>query len=506
MSHLLKTTALIGLIGLIATPTLADVNARNVWDVFTANYRAFGLQIEATENYASGTLKLSDIKISGQFPLDWGSITITTTELSLIENGDGTVAVQFPENMALAVALSLPDELFITATMDQTLKGYKMVASGDPDKVQLDYSADLIELKLNEVNSPVDRHITATALLSLSAISGVTTLQTGEMLTFSQDYEVGKTIVNWGYSIEGEVTSENRAEILEIAGNNEFVLPNAGFDFAKIADQFKSGASLKTAYTNGSYTTKASNSINGKAIIKQDLSIDSADTFMSLTEDGFAMKISADEYFIDMQAEDIPFPMRGKIGKFSGDFQLPLLQKDVDQNIVYGFAVNDFTMDPEIWALFDPNEILPRDPANFTLNLSGKAKLFFDLLDFETMEKVMDDGTKFGEISSVSINDLTFSAVDAELTGTGAFSLNNDDLETFDGMPAPDGGVLLKLSGLDALIDKLTKMGVIAEDDVMGMRMGLMMFTKVGDQADTLISDIKITPDGKILANGKRLK
>jgi len=503
MSHLLKTTALIGL---IATPTLADVNARNVWDVFTANYRAFGLQIEATENYASGTLKLSDIKISGQFPLDWGSITITTTGLSLIENGDGTVAVQFPENMPLAVALSLPDELFITATMDQTLKGYKMIASGDPDKVQLDYSADLIELKLNEVNSPVDKHVTAAALLSLSEISGVTTLQTGEMLTISQDYEVAKTIVNWDYSIEGKTASENHAEVMKIDGNNELVLPNAGFDFAKIADQFRSGASIKTAYTSGSYTAKANNSINGAPLIKQDLSVDSTDTFMSLAENGFAMKMSADEYFVDMQAKDMPFPLRGKIGQFSGDFQFPVLQKDVDQDIVYSFAMNDFTMDSEIWALFDPNEILPRDPANFTLNLSGKAKLFVDLLDFETMDKVMGGGTKFGEISSVSINELVFSAVDTELNGTGAFSFNNDDLQTFDGMPAPDGGALLKLSGLDALIDKLTKMGVIAEGDVMGMRMGLMMFTKAGDQADTLISDIKITPDGKITANGKRIK
>lgn len=504
MSHLLKTTALISL---MATPTFAEVNALNVWDIFTAQYKSMGLKIEATQIREANTLKLQDIKISGQFPFDWGSITITTTEFSMLENADGTVAVQFPENMPLAVALSLPDDLFITATLDYSHKGYKLLASGDPDNIRLDYSADLIELILTDIKPPEQKDLTAAGKLSMSGISGVTTLQTGEMLTASQTYSVDKTGMDWDYSIKGSAGSKTFLEIQYLDGKNEIVLPNTGLDFANIADQFRNGVSIKTAYTSGTYITKATNSLNGKTVMEQDVSVDKSDTIMSLAQDGFKMKATADNYLVDATVKELPFPIRGKTGRFFGDFQFPLLKNDAqDQDIVYNFSMDDFTMDPEIWALFDQKEILNRNPASFTLNLSGKAKLFYDLLDFEAMKKVGEEKLKFGEISSVRINRLAFSAVNTELTGTGAFNFNNDDLETFGGMPAPDGSILFKLSGLDGLIDNLTEIGLIADDDIMGIRMGIMLMAVTGDKDDTLVSDIKITPDGQISANGKRIK
>ncbi len=503
MPHLLKTATLISL---IVTPAFADINPRNVWDIFTANYKAMGLQLEATEISAGNTLTLENIKISGQFPFNWGSITITTTGISLIGNDDGTVAIKFPKSMPLAVALSLPDNLFITATLDYTQKGHKMVASGDPDKVTIKYSADLIGLKLNEIDAPAGTGITATGQMMISGASSVTTLQTGEMFMLSQDYASDKLTMSWDYAIIGKTGGKNNLEMHDFNGKGKLLLPNTGFDLANLAQQFRDGASIKSGNTTGRHISQSSTSLDGKTIMDQDISVDSTDTTMSVSADGLMLKTAADNYVLDFTLAGLPFPLRAKIGTFLADIQLPLLRRDTDQDIVYNFSINDITIDPEIWARFDPEEILPRDPANFTLDLSAKAKLLFDLLDFETMEKVLNEGTKFGEISSFKLNRLAISAADTELTGTAAFTFNNDDLTTFGGFPAPDGGATFKLSGFNTLIDRLVKMGLLDENQVMGMRMGLMLMAVAGDQDDSLVSEIKITPDGQITANGKRIK
>ncbi len=503
MPHLLKTATLISL---IAAPAFADINPRNVWDIVTANYKAMGLQLEATEISAANTLTLENIKITGTFPFDWGSITITTTNISLIGNDDGTVAIKFPESMPLAVALSLPDDLFITATLDYTQKGHQMIASGDPDKMTIAYSADLTTLELNKIDASEGIEITTSARMTMSGMSGVTTLQTGEMLTVVQNYATDKLGMNWDYAITGKPGGENNLEINDLVGENKLLLPNAGFDLANLAQQFRDGAAIQSSYSTGRHASQATTTLDGKTIMEQDIAGDSTDTTMSVSADGLVLKATGENYVLDIKVNELPFPLRGKSGTFSADVQLPLLRRDTDQDIVYNFSMDGVTIDPEIWTLFDPEEILPRDPVNLTLDLSAKAKLFFDLLDFETMKKVLDQGTKFGEISAANINRLAFSAAGTELTGTAAFTFNNEDLTTFDGMPAPDGGIMLKLSGVNALIDRLVKMGLVDENEVMGMRMGLMLIAVAGEQDDTLVSDIKITPDGQITANGKRIK
>jgi len=505
MFHLFKTTALISL---IATPTLADVNARNVWDMFIANYNAVGLQIEATEISDGDTLKLENIKISGKFPFESGDISISATGISLIGNSDGTVTVQFPETMPLAVALSLPDDLFITATLDYNHKGHKMTASGDPDKVLLNYSADLVELTLTDATSPADTSIKAAGLMSLSGITGLTTLQTGEMFTISQEYSADELIMDWDYSISGSgaIASKSRLVMQEMAGDNILLVPNNGFDFKNLAAQFRNGASLQTTYSSGTYIAKAESSVNSVSVIKQDISVGSTDSTMSLTKDGFKMKVLAENYLLDFKVNDLPFAIRGKIDNLFADFVFPLLSGEKEQGFVYNIALNNFTMDPEIWAQFDPKNILPRDPADLIVKISGKAKLFFDLLDFETMQKVAKENTKFGEITSVTIDDFILSAVNTKLSAKGAFTLDNTDLTTFGGFPAPDGNLLVNLSGMDAMIKNLVKMGLVSEDDVMGMRMGLMMMAVAGEKEDTLVSDIKVSPNGEVTANGKRIK
>lgn len=94
----------------------------------------------------------------------------------------------------------------------------------------------------------------------------------------------------------------------------------------------------------------------------------------------------------------------------------------------------------------------------------------------------------------------------ASLTGDGGFTFDNSDTTTFDGMPKPTGSIALNLQGANALMDNLVKLGFVSEEQVSGARMMLGLFARPGAGSDELVSEIQITEDGQVLANGQRLR
>jgi len=94
----------------------------------------------------------------------------------------------------------------------------------------------------------------------------------------------------------------------------------------------------------------------------------------------------------------------------------------------------------------------------------------------------------------------------AELTGQGAFTFDNSDYVTIPGMPKPTGSANFKLVGGNGLLDRLVQMGLVPQDQAMGVRLMSGMFLRPGDGPDTLESVIEITEDGGILANGQKIR
>jgi hypothetical protein len=132
--------------------------------------------------------------------------------------------------------------------------------------------------------------------------------------------------------------------------------------------------------------------------------------------------------------------------------------------------------------------------------------MLVNLMDPRQMEAVETGDATFGELNSMNLNSLVLSLAGAELTGEGAFTFNNEDLESFGGMPAPTGAMDLKLVGGNGLLDKLVAMGFVPEDQALGARMMMGLFAVPGEGEDTLTSKIEVTEDGQVLANGQRLK
>lgn len=197
-------------------------------------------------------------------------------------------------------------------------------------------------------------------------------------------------------------------------------------------------------------------------------------------------------------------PIEIAVSEISSHWVIPLKVSDTPAPFSILEKTANLTISDNLWAMFDPDGLLPRGPLSYVLDVSGTGNWLIDPFD-EAFQDQNSSATK-GALHSLNLNELLLSGAGIDLTGAGAFTFDNDDLETFGGVPAPTGALDLKLVGLNKMLDALIELGFVTKDEAMGARMGLGLFTVAGDGEDTLISHIETTDDGHVLANGKRLK
>ena len=206
---------------------------------------------------------------------------------------------------------------------------------------------------------------------------------------------------------------------------------------------------------------------------------------------------------MSMSAPTIPFP-QVNLGyqEASFGFQMPVGVADEPQDFSFLTRIVDLTVSDDIWAMFDPTNQLPRDPATLVIDTKGKAKLLVDIMDPAAVEAAGEAPP--AELHALDITALQAKIAGAELTGSGALTFDNSDLVTYGGMPAPTGKIDLKLVGGNTLMDKLVAMGLLPEDQVMGFRMMLSMFANATGE-DELTSTLEFK-DGGFFANGQQLQ
>jgi len=197
-------------------------------------------------------------------------------------------------------------------------------------------------------------------------------------------------------------------------------------------------------------------------------------------------------------------PLEFSVSEMGTDVVIPLKVSKTPAPFSYHDRIINLSVSENLWAMFDPGKLLPRGAATYILDFEGMGNWLIDPFNEKFQDENPDEPK--GELHSLILNGLQLSVAGVDLTGTGAFTFNNDDLETFDGMPAPKGAFDLKMLGLNKMMDTLVQIGLLEEDQAFGARMGLGLFTVAGDGEDTLVSHIETTGDGHVLANGKRLK
>ncbi|TNF59181.1 MAG: DUF2125 domain-containing protein [Rhodobacteraceae bacterium] len=507
MSPIARGLAASCLFSVSATLAQADLAAQDVWADWRAYLSSSGYEVSGTEAMSGDVLTITGMTMTMDMPESSGSLVVGIDSLTFTENGDGTVSVGFPASMPIRITgVNEKDEPF-DMTLDYSQTGLSMVVSGSPEDMTYNYTAASMGLAMSSflVNGAAVPADTARGSASLGNVTGTTRMMAGAVRNYAQSFQS----TGLSYDVffrdpegQGQVTIAGQSQSLNLEGVSN--LPEE-MNTENLSAMIKAGFAGSGSITFGPGATKMTFQEEGESF-DYDSTSQGGVLKVGLGPSGLEYDLSQSMVTVNVMGSEIPLPVSLSMAEMGLRLAFPTVASDADQDFALALNLSDFSMSDLLWSLFDPAQQLPRDPATLRIVTSGKAKLTADVFDPEVAASLEASGAAPGELSALTISDLTLRAAGAELTGSGDFTFDNTDKVTFDGMPKPTGALNLKLVGGNGLLDKLVAMGLLPEDQAMGARMMMGLFAVPGTEPDTLNSKIEINDQGHVLANGQRIQ
>ena len=488
---------------LCGTMAHADVTAQQVWNNWTEQMAFYGQKFtNIGEDLSGNTLTVSGVKI--QMSDEEAAIVAKLGDIVLTENSDGTVDITMGNTYPIKVDLT--PQYGDPATVNMTLSQSNMVlkVSGAPDTMIYDFSADSYGIRVDSIEGDKSVEFVDVAIIMLD-LSGNFSVSKDTLTNIAYFFNMGALDINAHFNEmdQGGIFQAN-ADIADLSMFANIVIPidkNLDTKIPSFSDDLavKGGYSFgETAYSFDYDVVNDTGS--GSASIKD------GNLNFTFDMDGVAYNSEARGIDVNLSIPNkFPFPLHASMANYGFEVLVPLSQsRDGPRDARLAFNLTDLTISELLWNIADPTAVLPRDPVTFAFGVDAQVTPFFDFLDPTQQEAAMMSNIP-GEVNGVQISELTLRGAGAEITGDGAFTFNNTDLQTFDGFPRPEGQATFTINGINGLVEKLIKMGLIPADQAMLPRMMLGMFTtSVG--ADTLTSTIKVNAEGHVLANGQRLR
>lgn len=511
---LLTTTAMIAVMPSLA---VADVTPGDVWANIEAANRALGASTSADLSEAGDTLTVSDLKLTWMLPMGFGRIDLDYGTFTLTDQGDGTVALGGPADQTVSMTFVVNGEGSATITMGYSVTDFSTIAAGTPGDI--DYTYDIGETRISFEELLLDGDFAEEAgnaeifgSMVFSAMSGTYRITEGDLVTLSTAGDIGSGAIEIDYTIgvEGEGTIRNRssATLDAMNGKVNFVMPAEGVSLLSLAAALRDGMLMDYTFSGTNQDSEQVTLLDGSPIMTQATSVESTTGRFTFDENGFFFGGDAIGYELSLnQPLVMPLPIAAAMERVDMEMLVPMLAGEAAQDATLRMLIDGVTIDPELWALFDPGANLPRDPASLNVDMTASLKMLVDLLDFERMAGLEESGAMPAEIEALTITGLNLKAVGAEADVVGAVTFDNSDLASFDGFPAPTGTATVSLKGANGLLDTLTAMGLLTDEDVMGARMVLGGFFRPGANTDEVVSEFAVDGEtGQVTANGMRLR
>ncbi|MEQ6203159.1 DUF2125 domain-containing protein [Sulfitobacter sp. HNIBRBA2951] len=493
-------------VSLSGTTAFADLAPRDVWGDWRAYLEGMGYAVTATEATNGDTLNISDITVQIAGGPDVETMILRLPPLQFAELSGGRVEVVMSETMPLEVEITPKStKRLAKAQLTYTQSGHSMIASGDPDAIVFDYTADAFNLSLGSLSVDGTVFDPATTRFSLggTALQSQTQVTAGEVRSYDQNMQMGQVTYDIFFKDPAQVeTMMMKSTLEEVVFAGTSVLPVQEIAQAQnLAPLIAAGFAF-----DGTFSTKATETqteiTSDEGASKFKTGSQNTQLAVAMGADGVSYDVTTQQVQVGAQLAGIPFPLFVEMASAGMKIKAPVMKSDAPQDIAVGFDLTDFTMSDIIWALFDPSAQLPRDPATIALDLTGKAKVLLDVFDLQQAA----DAKVPAELNALSIDRLVVDAVGAKLEAQGAATFDNTDKTTLPGFPKPVGDITVNLAGANGLMDKLVAMGLLPAQQVTGARMMMGLFAVPGDAPDTLTSKIEFNEAGQILANGQRVK
>ncbi len=503
---------------LAAMPGLAraDVTPADVWANMQAAISATGASVRADTSDTGNTLTVSDITLVYTLPMAAGSITIGAGSLLLTDNGDGTVDLGGTATQEVSFAFDMPDVGGGVLTMTYSVSNYSNTASGTPGDITYDYDIAGYDVSYGDISVTGDLaeevgSVDITGTLRMSGLSGTYRFTEGALVTIATDGTIDRGRLNFAYEVTSDgdvIRSTSDATLGRMGGKTSFALPAGGASLLALAGALRDGMSLEYSFSGESQDSRQETTMNAELVMAQFTDVGAIEGSLTFDKDGLRVAGTAQDYDIEVnQPLLLPVPIKVTLAGAAFDMAFPVLQSQALQDTLLKFALDGVSLDPQLWAMFDPGAVLSRDPISLEMDVSAKLRLLYDVLDFAALMELGETGAAPAEVHAVDVASINVKAVGAEADVTGAFTFDNDNLSSFDGLPAPDGAATITLTGIDALLERLQSMGLMSDGDMSGARMFLGGFTREGTSAGQRVTEIEIDgAAGTIAANGMRIK
>ena len=483
---------------------LADLSALDVWGSWKSYVETFGYEVEiGSESTEGDALVLRDLALN--YPIEGVNMNFSLDLLEFRERPDGTVAVTMSPDMPMSISSTAPEspDTDIAMVLHQT--GLSMIASGDPENITYDYLAQEMRLAFDkffiegeEVEPVLDMTMTGINGSASMAqgdpwqVDGRSSIERMDMTMAFEDPDTGD-VVNFDWTMQ------------DIASDSSAAMP-AEIDLTDPSWVFSSGMRSTGSMSSGPMTMHME--ATGEEGFTLDASSDSWTLDVDLSEGAISYGGSSKNTTYTVAAAAMPMPpITLSMGESAFALGMPMQPTEAPADFRFLMRIVNLTTDEFLWQMFDPAGMLPRDPASIGIDAEGKVRMLVNVFDPMAVEAFQGDPGNEVEIHELTINDLSLSIAGASIASQGAFTFDNSDLETFDGMPAPTGKINMDIYGLNGLLDTLMTMGLLPEDQAMGARMMLGLFARPGDQGgDHLVSEIDVNWGGAVLANGRRLR
>lgn len=501
------TTALAALIS--PHIALADINADDVLQNMTDYMAPLGARVNATQARSGDMLSLNDILFDFTLPMAAGTAQIKISNLTMKELGDGRVEITYPNPLTYEIEAIIADEGRFAGNLEITHEGMQVIASGTPSDISYDYAAQTLSIALSGLEMPEVEDAKAEMSFNISGLAGVSRVKTGNQVQLTDNSKAAAYDYDFAMSDEDGVRVTGKGNGTDLVSDVDATLLPGGMDLMNVAAAIRAGFRFNVGMRMGSSMSSQSASLGGAVLSEQSTKTGTQNVSYQLDENGLSLNGGAQDVDVSFFApEDIPLPIAFAAQSVSAEMSLPLTKGDAPQEAAIAMNLEGTTISEDLWAMFDPGQIFPRDPATLKLDLTAQVKNMIDWLDFGQVAALDVTGAMPIEPQTMTLNGFTLEAAGAKLTGTGSAKFDNTDLETYDGLPKPSGTLDLSLIGGNGLIDKVVEAGLASPEDAMGARM-MMSIVAIPDPAageDALKSRIELGEDGSISANGQRLR
>jgi len=171
--------------------------------------------------------------------------------------------------------------------------------------------------------------------------------------------------------------------------------------------------------------------------------------------------------------------------------EAPLVPAQAAQAYLLDLTLDSVAAPEALWAAFDPQALLPRDPISLKGRVGGAARVLVDLA-----AAAETPGAPVA-VETVEITGFSFD-------GLGATAYGDAALRIIPGAPTPDGRVFVTVEGWRPVLDAAVRLGVATPDLAIFLTSIAETLNSADAEDGVFTSQIELR-DGAVFANGNRV-